>query len=159
MYNSVEVWFRHKPTAKNYFKKLSLGKALMNWLITLRGKYSHVELVIDNYAYSAILDKGVRRTEVVRLNRYEYDVVEVRDVDLEYITEFYLRTKGHKYDILGILLSQMFPINRHCPNKWFCSEWVMNALGYSKTQMHGVNLAYSLLSDRSRHGIRPKALS
>ena len=92
-----------------------------------RSKYSHVELVIGEYWYSTSpRDLQVRKKSIVPTDG-RWDFIDV-EVDLDYVVGFYDRTKGAKYDWLGIALSQFIPINVHYKSRWFCSEWCAEAM-------------------------------
>ena len=42
--------------------------------------------------------------------------------------EFYENTKDNVYDWWGMILSQLTPFKVKSKNKWYCSEWITNAL-------------------------------
>jgi len=90
------------------------------------GIYSHTELIIDGYMYSTSpRDKTVRKKEHI-YNEDIWDYVEVGNVDVDKILTFFEMTKNQKYDWLGIL-GFIIPFKDRT-DKWFCSEWVSNAL-------------------------------
>ena len=96
-----------------------------------RSKYSHVELVIGEYWYSTSpRDLQVRKKSIVPTDG-RWDFIDV-EVDLDYVVGFYDRTKGAKYDWLGIALSQFIPINVHYKSRWFCSEWCAEAMRFDE---------------------------
>ena len=77
-------------------------------------------------------DGEVRKKEYI-YNENVWDYLEVKDVNVDKILTFYKMTKGLKYDWLGIL-GFILPFQDRT-NRWFCSEWVSNALkisGYKK---------------------------
>jgi len=93
-----------------------------------KGNYSHVELIIDGYMYSSSpVDNGVRKKKhIVNINKWEYINI---NANTDNILEFFNQTKNNKYDWLGIL-GFILPFKDRT-NKWFCSEWVSNALKIS----------------------------
>jgi len=93
-----------------------------------RGKYSHVEIVVGSYQYSSIEGIGVRK-EWHKYDRSEWDYVDVYDLNIDDVLEFFEMTKGHKYDKIGIL-GFIIPLKDRT-NEWFCSEWCSNALKIS----------------------------
>ena len=90
-----------------------------------KGKYSHVEIVIDSYMYSSSpRDGGVRRKKHI-VNNEIWDYISL-PIKANNILEFYNQTKNNKYDWLGIL-GFILPFKDRT-NEWFCSEWCSNAL-------------------------------
>ena len=119
-----------------FYKGLSApGRDWTDWLICrwTRGKYSHVELIIEGYMYSTSPRDGkVRRKKHIEDNE-TWDYIEVKDIEVKHIIKFYNMTADEKYDWLGIL-GFVIPLKDRT-NKWFCSEWVSNSLkiaGYEK---------------------------
>ena len=119
-----------------FYKGLSApGKDWTDWLICkwTRGPYSHVELVIGDYMYSSSPRDGKVRRKTHIFDDKTWDYVEIDNINEQNIIEFYDITRGNNYDWLGIL-GFIIPIKDRT-NKWFCSEWVSNALkisGYEK---------------------------
>jgi hypothetical protein len=104
-------------------------KAIRLWT---RSKYSHVELVVDDMWYSTSpRDMKVRKKLIVP-KEGNWDFVEV-NADITAVYKLFFVTEGKEYDWKGILLSQLFPFNKHDKNKWFCSEWCAEALGYENS--------------------------
>lgn len=113
-----------------FYKKRNsfFDKAIM-WYT--KSKYSHVELLVGDIAYSSsVRDKGVRKWDFEKnANKDNWDIVEIDEKsDLKHIDELYTKTKESAYDLLGILLSQMLPIGIHAKSSYFCSEWCAEAL-------------------------------
>jgi len=91
-----------------------------------KGKYSHTELIIDDFMYSTSPRDGkVRKKKHIYCENI-WDYVEVKNIEKEKILEFFELTKGQKYDYIGIL-GFVIPFKDRS-NEWFCSEWVSNAL-------------------------------
>ena len=93
-----------------------------------KGKYSHVELIINGYMYSSSPRDGrVRKTQHTTDNKsWDYVEIEIKEAN---VIDFFNMTQGNKYDWLGIL-GFIIPIKDRT-NEWFCSEWVSNALKIS----------------------------
>jgi len=90
-------------------------------------QYSHVELVIDNMWYSTSPRDLKVRAKRIAPKDVHWDYVEV-EVDELSFASFFASTKGAKYDFLGIVLSQFFPLDIHSRKRWFCSEFCAEAL-------------------------------
>ena len=97
---------------------------LISWWT--KGPYSHVEIVIGSGTMysSSQYDGGVRiKQHKYDINKWEYIKV---DLDINILDNIFNRTKGNKYDWLGIL-GFILPIQDRT-NRWFCSEWCSNVL-------------------------------
>ena len=97
-------------------------KSLIGFLITLRtlGKYSHCELVYNDYVYLSN-PGGVRIKPFIYKDNM--DIYELDDnVDIPaFLTEF-KKLKGKGYDYWAILLSQLLELGIEHKDKYFCSE-------------------------------------
>lgn len=151
MYSNAQYWLKTKPTVWDNLRKGKILQALGVFLITLRGKYYHIEFVHNNIAYSSTMSEGVRAINISKLNKDEYEIKEIQNVNIADALERFGEIRGFKYDWLGIFLSQMFPINKHHPKKLFCSETVAHMLRVSTPHFYGVNLLDNYLQDRNRH--------
>jgi hypothetical protein len=90
------------------------------------GKYSHVELIIDDMMYSTSPRDRCVRVKKHKFDKNVWDYIEINNVDEAKIIEFFEMTKGQRYDWLGIL-GFVVPLKDRT-NDWFCSEWCSNAL-------------------------------
>jgi hypothetical protein len=141
----VKVAFR-KAKNENWGKKL-----IALWT---KGKYSHVELIIGDKQYSSHISDGGVRCKKHIYNEDLWDYVEVPNIRVKDILQFYSITKGDKYDLLGIA-GFVIPFKDRT-NEWFCSEWVSNALkisGYKKLWNQepskiSPNKLYKILKDK-----------
>ena len=90
-------------------------------------EFSHVELILNGWWYSTSpRDLEVRR-KIIRPNPDRWEFVDI-GVDKEHVLALYEKTKGSKYDWLGITLSQFINANIHDSQRWFCSEWSATAM-------------------------------
>ena len=111
------------------FKKVSSKSDIVEKAIgkITRSKYCHCELVIDDIWISSNYETGVTiETSKVIDNEdwvfYEFPVIEVMTRDYNIILDYIKKQDDKKYDILGIILSQLIPISIHNRKKYFCSE-------------------------------------
>ena len=112
-----------------FYKGLTASyRNFTDWLICkwTRGPYSHVELIIDGFMYSTNPRDGKVRVKEHTFDEKTWDYIEIENVDVEKIKEFFKMTKSEKYDWLGIL-GFVIPFKDRT-ERWFCSEWVSNAL-------------------------------
>ncbi len=90
------------------------------------GPYSHVEIVIGKIMYSSSpRDGGVRRREH-RFDTAVWDYINLENIEISKIVEFYNVTKRDKYDWMGIF-GFIVPFKDR-EKEWFCSEWCSMAL-------------------------------
>ena len=115
--------------------RLAFYKGKGNWLDTLirwytRSKYSHVEMVIDGMWYSASLYESRVRRKVIASDDNKWDFVDVEcEYEQKYAMKAFLdRQLGKSYDYMGVVLSQVLPLEVEDPKKWFCSELCARAL-------------------------------
>ena len=109
--------------------KNPLGLLIAGWTL---GPYAHCELIVDGVSFSSGgTDGGVREKDVI-YNSKDWDIWEISEIDKNKVLAFYDLTEKHKYDYKGIIFSQLFWwINAHNKDKWFCSEWCLQALDYA----------------------------
>ncbi|GHA27634.1 hypothetical protein GCM10007989_24380 [Devosia pacifica] len=105
------------------------------------GAYSHVELVVGDpetwpgeviILSSSPRDGGVREKRLA-LDPKHWTLVTVPG-DADHAAMFIRGWIGARYDWLGIVLSQVIPIDWHWSNRWFCSEICAAALGIPEPQ-------------------------
>ena len=121
---------------------LALYKAKGNFIDYLirkrtKSKYSHVELVLELDSQNNMLcvssKPGVGvRCDLIHLNKNEWDLYEFDErlfSAKSYVVNFYLITKNASYDYLGVL-SFVSKVKEDF-KKFFCSEWIACALGFS----------------------------
>ena len=108
--------------------------------VLTRGKYSHCEIAIrlagqdselQYECYSASLrDKGVRR-KIMPLPSVKWDLIALPDSVGGRLHSLWDETQGQGYDLPGAL-GVVFGL-RENRRRWFCSEWVGEALGLSES--------------------------
>lgn len=103
-----------------------------------RSPYSHVEiLLMDGETLVGINPPTKNIVKKSFPGKYtlerDWDLVSISiDSDQEKrLLEFTSRTMGHKYDWVGMLLSNLVPFKVKQKNRWYCSEWVLEALLYA----------------------------
>ena len=96
--------------------------------------YSHAELVMpDNFTWISISpfleSKVAKRLKTdFDLEKWDFISIDITEEQHSSILEFYENTKDNVYDWWGMLLSQFTPFKVKSKNKWYCSEWITNAL-------------------------------
>jgi hypothetical protein len=97
-------------------------------------KYSHCELLFNDSVWfgnnpNGNLQTGFRRRIMIDIDKY-WDFVEIKMTEDEEnrIKKFCESERDCNYDWKGIFLSQIFPLNKENPDKWFCSEICTAAL-------------------------------
>ena len=124
--------------------------------VLTRGQYSHCEIAVrlpetadgqEYECYSAsIRDKGVRR-KVMPLPSAKWDLIPLPDSAGGRLEAMWAQTQGQGYDLpgaFGVVFG--LPENRR---RWFCSEWVGEALGLAESWRFSPNdLAAIFKGDR-----------
>lgn len=130
--------------------RLAFYKGEGDWVDKLirwwtKSQYSHVEVVVGDMWYSSSpRDGGVRSMRMEDYNAEHWDVIGYPGVSASDVFDLFRKTKGSKYDFIGILFSQVLPIGLHSSTKWYCSEWSAE-LKYDKTNLSPQEL-YELVS-------------
>jgi len=106
-----------------------------------RGPYSHCEIVFsDGVSWSSsLIDGGVRSKQINYSIVGNWDFLPLGDTGEaieERILDWFLSHEGDKYDVMGNIRFA-FGMFRDSPHKWFCSEAVMAAIGYSQAYRYG----------------------
>jgi hypothetical protein len=144
MYDTVEIWFKYKPTPFEYLKKFKLGAFIFTFLTTTRNwgddkKPYHVEFVHKDMAYSSNGKQGVRKCHVEKLgDKSNWIVIEAYHRDVNYAMNYFKAREGSPYDTKGIILSQILDINLHNKAGYFCSELVMGMLKVDDPHRYGI---------------------
>lgn len=103
-------------------------KSLIGFLISLRtlGKYSHCELVYNDYVYLSN-PGGVRIKPFVykgNMDIYELD----SHIEIPIVLEEFKKLKGKEYDYSAILFSQLLELGIEHKDKYFCSELCLHLI-------------------------------
>jgi len=106
-------------------------KAIKLWT---RGPYSHVEIVVkDKNSPTGFTQRSFRLETGYReiphtfdKDTWDYRMIKINDYD-RYI-KFSESLKGAKYDMLGIIFSQIVPLGIEDRKRWFCSEYCTHAI-------------------------------
>ena len=143
--------------------KVAFYKGKGNWIdwcirFWTRSIYSHVELVfIPNdgsmvrLLSSSQRDRGVRYKMIPRkyFKPENWLLIDASTmIDIHALHEFYIQRHGYKYDLKGILLSQFLPLKRHSKQRYFCSEFCAEALGFSNPHEYSPQDLYTALQPR-----------
>ena len=110
----------HKP-------KSPIGYAISLWTL---GNYSHCEFIYNNTVYLA--NPGGVRKQPFEYKK-NFDIFELdKSIEAQDIIDFFEEVKGKGYDYQGILGSQfLWFLNSHDEEKYFCSEFCLNAIDYA----------------------------
>ena len=123
-------------------------KSIVGFLISAwtLGKYSHCEFIYNNQVF--LSNPGGVRTRKFELQK-NMDIYELdSNIDAKDIIEFFKTAQGKGYDYLGIL-GQFFYANKvQDDDRYFCSEFCLNAIDYALQ----FTLTYKLKSLKDRVG-------
>jgi len=111
-----------------------------------RSPYSHVELVRRHWisgqgdgllrfgGWSSSWRDGGVRAKMIEATPGHWDFVEVPWADQADAVDFIRPLIGARYDLAGILGSQVLGLRRQQSGRWFCSELCAAALGLSQPE-------------------------
>ena len=113
--------------------QLAFYKAKGNWidyLVRLRtgSKYSHCELIIGSLWISSSSRDGGVRIKRIETDLDHWDYIDV-NFDSAKAIEVFCRSKGMKYDYLGVLVGRLFRTDIQTANRYFCAELVGEMIG------------------------------
>lgn len=120
---------------KGEFKSTFLNR-IFNILIKwwTKSKYSHVELVIKhgenpkNWRWISSENFIGVRSKLIQYNPDNWDFIKLTNLNEQDTLDFLNDKIGAKYDWKGIFLSNIFKLEQHDVDKWFCSELCFAAL-------------------------------
>lgn len=116
-----------------YKAKGTLFDKLVRW--RTKSIYSHVEIAIESDWYSSSArDGGVRIKEMTSPNPDNWDYVDI-DIDLDILEAVFREHQLKGYDWLGILFTELIPLNIHQKSKTYCSEFCAEVLQLGKTNI------------------------
>ena len=109
----------HKP-------KRLIGHLIALWTL---GKYSHCEFIYNGQVF-------LSNPGGVRTRKFEYqknmEIYELnKNIDLKDVIEFFNTAQGKGYDYLGILGQFFYADKVQDDNRFFCSEFCLNAIDYA----------------------------
>lgn len=120
-----------------------------------KGIYSHCEIAVEQedgtyICYSSSFrEKGVRKKVIDILDTTHWDLIDVSDkLTTEAIETLYESTVGMKYDLIGAIGVVLRLKDRK--NKYFCSEWCAEVLGYTRPFDVSPNDLHELLTIDSK---------
>ena len=131
-------------------------KSIVGFLISAwtLGKYSHCEFIFNNKVYLAN-PGGVREQPFIR--KENFDIFEVCEtVDSKDVVEFCEANYGIGYDYFGILGQFFYAGKVQNDEKYFCSEFCLNAIDYALQFTLTHNL--KSLKDRVDYAFSPNRL-
>ena len=109
----------HKP-------KRLIGHLIALWTL---GKYSHCEFIYNGQIF--LSNPGGVRTRKFEYQKnmeiYELD----KNIDPKDVIEFFRTAQGKGYDYLGILGQFFYADKVQDDNRYFCSEFCLNAIDYA----------------------------
>lgn len=118
----------------------------MNGLIRFwdGGPYSHCELVLSRgVSASATVRDGMQvRSKYINFSDANWDFLDVPPHLEAAAVEFFRKTEGMPYDLIGQFRFILNPY-RGSADKYWCSEWVAEALGMPDAWRYGPNGLYA----------------
>lgn len=97
-----------------------------------KSEYSHCELVINGMCWSSSNRDGGVRGKRIDLASGKWDLYPVKG-DGDAAVRWFLAHDGQKYDWMG-LVRFILPIFPKRGKRWFCSEAIAAALGFTKPE-------------------------
>tara|TARA_R110000824_G_scaffold36415_2_gene113298 strand:- start:220 stop:702 length:483 start_codon:yes stop_codon:yes gene_type:complete len=111
-----------------------LNKIVRWWTKSI---YSHAELVLPDgvtwLGISPFLKSKVasRKKIIIEYSDWDFVALQVTQEQVDIIMEFFEDTENHRYDWIGMLLSQFLPCKIKHRSRWYCSDWIAYALRIS----------------------------
>lgn len=109
--------------------------------------YSHVELVIDRLCYSSSPRDGGVRKKIIELEPNKWDLVAVPWLQSSQALRVFEKYSGSEYDLLGVLVGQLFNAPIHDRDKCFCSELVAEMLGFEQPWRYSPASLYLVVNE------------
>lgn len=110
-----------------------IGSKFLQW--AQRSKWSHVEILFDDYIIGARSTKGVQRYTLESVSKdHEVGVINCTAAAAKKFKEFMESHVGDKYDWRAYL-GFVFYYNSHSSDKWFCSELIQEGLKYANIEV------------------------
>jgi hypothetical protein len=114
-----------------------MPQGLFNVIVrgAMDSKYSHCEAIFGTdftkpvlCGSSSFIDGGVRIKEIL-LNPAHWDVLDVPCFDMGPSKQWFIDHAGEPYDVRG-LASTVLPLIKDNPDQRFCSEAILDSLGF-----------------------------
>lgn len=126
-----------------YRGKGDIQDKIIRW--ATRSTLSHVELVLGMgkelptsdftaMAFSSSARDGGVREKPITFTPENWVFQKVSPWYVPSLIEHAKNLVGEKYDLKGLLLSQVLALHRHAPKKWFCSEFCAKVLEFDDPQ-------------------------
>jgi len=121
-----------------------VGDRLIKWWDA--GPYSHCEVVFSDglWASASLMDNMKVRGKHINPSKGSWDYLELPASYELAARNFFARTEGADYDLFGLLHFVIAPI-QGSKDKYWCSEWVAEALGLQEPWRYGPNGLYHML--------------
>jgi len=121
-----------------------IGDKLVKWWDA--GPYSHCEVVFSNglWASASFMDDMKVRGKFINPGENTWDYLTLPAHYEEPARKFFNATEGVKYDLFGQVRFVLAPL-RGQGDKYWCSEWVAEALGLKEPWRYGPNGLYNVL--------------
>ena len=121
-----------------------IGDKVIKWWDA--GIYSHCEIILSDgkWVSASFMDKMCVRGKYINPTPGSWDYINIPDSYEAGVREFFKKTEGMKYDLLGQVRFVIAPL-RGSGNKYWCSEWVAEAVGLREPWRYGPNGLYNVL--------------
>lgn len=121
-----------------------VGDKLIKWWDA--GPYSHTEIIFGDglWASASFMDKMEVRGKFIVPGKNKWDYLTLPGKYEQPARDFFARTEGAKYDLFGQIRFVISPL-RGVSDKYWCSEWVAEALGLREPWRYGPNGLYNVL--------------
>ena len=122
-----------------------VGDRLIKWWDA--GPYSHCEVVFSDglWASASLMDGAKVRGKRINPTEGSWDYLTLPGSSELAARNFFARTEGMKYDLLGMARFVIAPL-RGSSNGYWCSEWAGEALGLQEPWRYGPNGLFNVLS-------------
>lgn len=121
-----------------------IGDKLIKWWDD--GPYSHCEVVFSDglWASASFMDGQKVRGKFIQPSAGNWDFIDLPDRYEQRARAFFALTEGMDYDLLGMARFVIAPLHGF-GNKYWCSEWVANALDLREPWRYGPNGLFNVL--------------
>ena len=112
-----------------------IGDKVIKWWDS--GLYSHCEVIFsdDLWASASFMDKQRVRGKYITPKEGKWDYITLPSSYEKTARDFFVKTDGVKYDLFGQVRFIVAPY-RGMGDKYWCSEWVAEALGLREPWHH-----------------------